>query len=155
MGLMRSLRGYLPSTFDVRMNVICPWPTDTEMLDGVRDLWVQNALPMNTPDDVARLVLQCAGDETLHGKAVYVADGKGFDIEEGINRLEPEWMGQNQASDLARGQEIVGTVSSHTLSGERQSVSDKVSLRDLHGRPKTELNRLTRFDYYEGFFMAG
>lgn len=115
MGLMRSLRGYLPSTFNVRINVVCPWATDTEMLGGVRDLWSQNSLPINSPNDVARIILQCAGDEAINGKAVYVADGKGFDIEEGLDRTEPDWLGQKQAKDLARGQELLGIVRNSEL----------------------------------------
>ncbi|RSL59322.1 hypothetical protein CEP51_013940 [Fusarium floridanum] len=109
MGLMRSLRGYLPSTFNVRINVVCPWATDTEMLGAVRDLWLRNSMPINTPDDVARIIIQCAGDESLHGKAVYVAGGKGFDIEEGIDRTQAEWLGHDQSSDLAKGQELLGS----------------------------------------------
>lgn len=110
MGLMRSLRGYLPSTFNVRVNIICPWATDTEMLGAAYDLWNQNSLPINSPEDVARIILQCAGDETIHGKAVYVADGRGFDIEEGLDVTEPVWLGKKQAEELARGQELLGTV---------------------------------------------
>ncbi|KAJ3542286.1 hypothetical protein NM208_g4180 [Fusarium decemcellulare] len=109
MGLMRSLRGYLPSTFNVRINVICPWATDTEMLGAVRDLWLRNSMPINMPDDVARIILQCAGDESLHGKAVYVAGGKGFDIEEGFDRTQAEWLGADQSRDLAKGQELLGS----------------------------------------------
>ncbi|KAJ9134355.1 3-hydroxyacyl-CoA dehydrogenase [Pleurostoma richardsiae] len=109
MGVMRSLRGYLPSVFNTRINVICPWATDTKMLGNVRDIWVQNELPINTADDVARIILHCAADESIHGKAVYVAGGKGFDIEEGIGNLEPQWMGDKQARDLAKGQEVLGT----------------------------------------------
>ncbi|KAM5354815.1 hypothetical protein ACJ41O_001461 [Fusarium nematophilum] len=109
MGLMRSLRGFLPSAFNVRINVICPWATATDMLGSVGDLWAKNSLPVNTPEDVARITLQCAGDEKIHGRAVYVADGKGFDIEEGIDQTEPEWLGEKQSRDLARGQEIIGT----------------------------------------------
>lgn len=102
---------YLLPTFNVRINVVCPWATDTQMLGGMRDLWVRNSLPLNAPDDVARIILQCAADQALHGKAVYVADGKGFDIEEGLERLEPEWLGEKQARDLAKGQAVLGTVS--------------------------------------------
>ncbi|POR33570.1 Uncharacterized protein TPAR_06265 [Tolypocladium paradoxum] len=110
-GLMRSSRAYLHSTRNVRINVICPWATDTQMIGGVRDIWTQNSLPMNDPDDVARIILQCAVDATIHGKAVYVADGKGFDIEEGLDRSEPDWLGEKQARDLAKGQAALGTVS--------------------------------------------
>ncbi|KAH6962362.1 short-chain dehydrogenase/reductase SDR [Ilyonectria sp. MPI-CAGE-AT-0026] len=114
MGLMRSLRGYLPSTFNVRINVVCPWATDTEMISGVRDIWFQNSLPVNSPGEVARIILQCNGDKNIHGKAIYVAGGKGFDIEEGINRTEPDWLGEKQAIDLEKGQQVLGTGSGWT-----------------------------------------
>ncbi|KAJ3546565.1 hypothetical protein NM208_g1939 [Fusarium decemcellulare] len=109
MGLMRSLRGYLPSAFNVRLNAVCPWATDTAMFGHMRDAWVREDLPLNSPEEVARIIVQCATDKGIHGKAVYVAGGRGFDIEEGINRSEPLWMGEKQAEDLARGQEFLAT----------------------------------------------
>lgn len=80
------------------------------MLGGVRERWVRESLPMNTPDRVAPLILQFAGDPDMHGRAIYVAGGEGFDIEEGINRLEPSCLGEQQAADLANGQELLGLV---------------------------------------------
>lgn len=87
------------------------------MLNGVREIWTLNSLSINSPDDGARIIVQCAGDKAIHGRAFYVADGKGFDIEEGIDRTEEIWLGERQAKDLAKGQKILGTVSysSHPL----------------------------------------
>lgn len=45
------------------------------MFSNLRDAWVQENLPLNTPDEVARIIAQCAADESIHGKAVYVAGG--------------------------------------------------------------------------------
>lgn len=127
MGLMRSLRGYLPSTFNVRINVVCPWATDTEMISGVRDIWFQNSLPVNSPGEVARIILQCNGDKNIHGKAIYVAGGKGFDIEEGINRTEPDWLGEKQAIDLEKGQQVLGTVGISAITS-RSIIANRIPL---------------------------
>jgi NAD(P)-dependent dehydrogenase (short-subunit alcohol dehydrogenase family) len=111
LGLMRSLRAYLPVTFNIRVNVVCPWATDTQMFEGVRPAWQAANLPLNTPDQVARVILEAAGSPNLQGSAFYVSGGEAVDIDEGINRLEPEWLGTSRSKDLARGQEILGLVS--------------------------------------------
>jgi len=109
-GLMRALRPWAPAKYGVRANAICPWATDTQLLGGVRERWVKEEMPMNTPDDVARMIVQCAADKMLNGKAVFVAGGRGFDTEEGIERLQPEWMGKEISATFQRGQEILGLV---------------------------------------------
>lgn len=122
LGLMRSLRSYSPVVFNVRVNVCCPWATDTQMFDGIRPVWNAANLPLSAPDQVARVILEAAGNPEVSRKAFYVAGGGAVDLDEGINRLEPEWLGQSKAEDLAKGQHILGLVSvtilcqSHLLS---------------------------------------
>ncbi|KAH9905374.1 hypothetical protein F4778DRAFT_705564 [Xylariomycetidae sp. FL2044] len=106
-GLMRALRRWAPAKYGVRANAICPWATDTQLL-GVRDMWVREAMPMNRPADVARLIAQCAADRRVSGRAVFVAGGRGFDTEEGIDRTLPLWMGEKNARVFLRGQELLG-----------------------------------------------
>jgi len=110
-GLMRALRPWAPVKYGVRANAICPWATDTHLLSGVKDKWVKEKMPMNTPENVARLILQCAADKALNGTAVFVSGGRGFDTEEGINRTLPQWMGEENAKQFLRGQEVLGLVS--------------------------------------------
>lgn len=140
MGIMRSLRGLL-STFNTRINVICPWATDTGMLSGVRDIWTQSLLPMNTPEAVARIILQCTADYAIHGNAVFVADGVGFDIEEGLDRTEPQWLGEKQSRVLAEGQAALGTVSISRLKITPCHVPAlmEIIFREVHGLNKTTL----------------
>jgi NAD(P)-dependent dehydrogenase (short-subunit alcohol dehydrogenase family) len=109
-GLMRGLRLYTPTKFKVRMNVICPWATDTQMIAGVKKAWVGQLMPLNTPAEVARIIAQVAGDSSLNGKSIFVGGGRGFDMEEGINRSEPQWLGEEQARLLNRGQAVLGLV---------------------------------------------
>ncbi len=110
-GLMRALRRWAPSKYGVRVNAICPWATDTQLLSGVRERWVAEKMPMNSPEDVARIIVQCAGDPHLNGKAVFVSGGRSFDVEEGIDGTRPLWMGEENSRQFDRGQEILGLVS--------------------------------------------
>lgn len=110
LGLMRSLRLYLPkaSGANVRVNAICPWMTNTGMVDGIREDWFKEGLPVNQPEDVARIMIEVAVDEKLNGTAVFVEGGRGWDIEEGIDRTEPQWLGEHVSKTLAKGQEALG-----------------------------------------------
>jgi NAD(P)-dependent dehydrogenase (short-subunit alcohol dehydrogenase family) len=109
-GLMRGMRLYTPTKFNVRINVICPWATDTQMFAGVKKAWVEQRMPLNTPEEVARIIAQVAGDSSLNGKSIFVGGGRGFDMEEGINRTEPQWLGEEQARTLNLGQAVLGLV---------------------------------------------
>ncbi|CAK7207975.1 hypothetical protein SEUCBS139899_010809 [Sporothrix eucalyptigena] len=107
-GLMRALRPVAPLRYGVRVNAICPWATDTQLLAGVKGRWVKENLPLNQPADVAAMILQCAADKTLNGKSVFVAGGKGYDTEEGYDKTQPQWMGEQLAEEWNRGQRVLG-----------------------------------------------
>lgn len=109
-GLMRALRPFAPEKYGVRVNAICPWATDTQLLAGVKDRWMEAKLPINTPEDVARIILQCATDSGLNGRSIFVTGGRGFDTEEGVDRTQPQWMGEQNSIDFNRGQEVLGMV---------------------------------------------
>jgi len=108
---MRALRPWAPVRYNVRANAICPWATDTQILAGVRKRWVEENMPLNKPEDVAKMILQSAADSKMNGKAIYVAGGRGFDTEEGYDRTLPQWMGEENAKVWLKGQEILGLVS--------------------------------------------
>lgn len=109
-GLMRALRPWAPLKYGVRVNALCPWATDTQLL-GVKDKWVKEKMPLNTAHDVGKIMLQCSADQNLNGKAVFVTGGRFFDTEEGIDRTLPQWMGEENAKEFLKGQEILGLVS--------------------------------------------
>jgi NAD(P)-dependent dehydrogenase (short-subunit alcohol dehydrogenase family) len=109
-GLMRSLRALATAKFNIRINVVCPWATDTQMIDNVRSIWGKHRLPLNAPNDVAQFIAQLATDKSLSGKSVLVAGGRGFDTEEGIDKTMSEWFGP-LTDDFWRGQKALGTVS--------------------------------------------
>ena len=68
-------------------------------------------MPMNQPSDVAKFIIQVTADESTHGKALFVTGGNAVDIEEGMNRTEPQWLGEKNSHDLNAGQVILGLVS--------------------------------------------
>lgn len=108
LGLLRSLRLYLPKSHGIRVNAICPWMTDTVMVDGIRDNWVKEGLPVNTPADVGRIMIEVGVNRQWNGRAVFVEGGRGWDIEEGIDKTEPLWLGEKVSATLAKGQELLG-----------------------------------------------
>jgi len=108
MGLMRALRPFTSQLYGLRVNAICPWATDTQLLSGVRTEWTKNNMPMNTPLDVAKYIIQVTADPKAHGKGLFVTGGNAVDIEEGLNRTEPEWLGEKNSRELNEGQVILG-----------------------------------------------
>ncbi|RBA17560.1 hypothetical protein FPRO05_11275 [Fusarium proliferatum] len=107
-GLVRSLRALASTKYSIRINAVCPWATDTQMIDNVRSIWDKHHLPLNAPNDVAKFITQLATDKTLSGKSVLVAGGRGFDTEEGIDRTMSEWFGP-LTEEFWRGQKAFGT----------------------------------------------
>jgi NAD(P)-dependent dehydrogenase (short-subunit alcohol dehydrogenase family) len=112
-GLVRSLRLSLPKTHNINVNAICPWMTDTVMVDGIRENWVRERLPVNSPESVGRIMLELAvgkdgEDKEWNGRAVFVEGGRGWDIEEGIDKTEEQWLGKEVAERLNRGQDVLG-----------------------------------------------
>ncbi|KIX02523.1 uncharacterized protein Z518_08464 [Rhinocladiella mackenziei CBS 650.93] len=108
LGIMRSLRLYLPPVMGIRVNAICPWMVATAMTAGIEPSWRAAGLPVNEPRDVAEVIagVACAHEE--NGKAFYVEGGRAWEIEEKLDRLEPQWLGEEQSKSLAQGQAVLG-----------------------------------------------
>ncbi|KUL88042.1 hypothetical protein ZTR_03933 [Talaromyces verruculosus] len=119
----------------IRVNTLGLWlmlTTETRMVTGIEQGWVDRGLPSNEAADVANAILICAtanrsiGLESeqqhegaalpFNGKIVYVAGGKSYEIEDRIQALEPEWMGRGNSEILEKGQEFLhsGTTSWET-----------------------------------------
>lgn len=104
---MRSLRSYLPDS-GIRINVVCPWMTRTVMTRGIERSWDAAHLPVNEASDVARVIAEICASAGLNGKAMYVEGGRAWEIEDNLNRLEPQWLGEEPSKSLNRGQEVLG-----------------------------------------------
>jgi len=110
-GLMRALRKVLikSSPYPIRTNAICPWMTETRMVTGIDADWKAAGLPRNKAEDVAKVIAGVMVAEGLNGEALYVEGGRAWGIEEGIDRTQPQWMGEKQSKDFLKGQEVLGT----------------------------------------------
>jgi hypothetical protein len=82
---------------NTRVNVIAPWATDTAMVKGHTHLFTENNIPLQSPDDVAVFAQYVTADPVINGKTVYVGGARGFDIEEGLDRTLPQWLGKVNA----------------------------------------------------------
>ncbi|KAF1996666.1 NAD(P)-binding protein [Amniculicola lignicola CBS 123094] len=115
LGLMRGL--HLTAWPEgIRINVVCPWMTKTRLVKGIEQGWHDLGLPENEPEDVARSIVLCAtanrGLGETHpgakmpfaGKILWIAGGEAYEIEDGIQELEPQWLGEENSKVLARGQ---------------------------------------------------
>lgn len=83
--------------------------TTTGMVKGIQDGWLKAGLPTNTPLDVAKVTAAVLGDESLNGKSMYVEGGRAWEIEANLDRLEPEWLGEEPSRSLAKGQAVLGS----------------------------------------------
>lgn len=108
-GLMRSLRGYISSPYKhyLRINTICPWMTQTDSIKKIEQQWTQASLPTNSPREVSTVATGILADASLNGKSMFVEGGRAWEIEENIERLEAEWLGDAPSKALAMGQELL------------------------------------------------
>ncbi|CAH0025085.1 unnamed protein product [Clonostachys rhizophaga] len=114
-GVLRGLRINAPE--GIRINVVCPWMTRTGMTKGIESGWLERKLPVNDPADVARAILICATANRaqsqknhqgiklpFHGKIIFVGGGEAYEIEDRLQSLEPEWLGEENSQVLKLGQ---------------------------------------------------
>lgn len=108
-GLMRSLRSYISSPYKhyLRINTICPWMTQTDRIKKIEQQWTQASLPTNTPREVSTIATGMLADQSLNGKSMFVEGGRAWEIEENIERLEAQWLGEAPSKALAAGQELL------------------------------------------------
>ncbi|GAM42084.1 3-hydroxyacyl-CoA dehydrogenase [Talaromyces pinophilus] len=110
LGLMRSLRKYisLPTTHNIRVNAICPWMTETGMVAGIEEAWHKANLPTNRPLDVAKVIAGVVSSAGLNGTSMYVEGGRAWEIERNLDRLQPQWLGEEPSKSLEKGQAVLG-----------------------------------------------
>jgi len=87
------------------------------MVKGIEKGWAELNLPANEPKDVALSIVTCAtanrgqNDQThkganmpFAGKIMFVAGGKSYEIEDSLQKLEPQWLGIENSRVLEIGQ---------------------------------------------------
>lgn len=93
--MVRSL-SYDLHTLNLRINLMCPFWTATgivpqEVLETSASAKRSMQPPINCTYAVAHLGL----DPACQGKVVYVAEGTYTDIDVGLMKTRPQWMGKN------------------------------------------------------------
>ncbi|KAI7328413.1 putative 3-hydroxyacyl-CoA dehydrogenase [Hortaea werneckii] len=110
LGLMRSLRSS-PVTSGpprIRTNAICPWMTRTRLVAGIEDEWQKAGLPSNAPEDVASVIAGVVADGQVNGGTMYIEGGRAWNVEAGLLKTRPEWLGAKQTADLDTGTALMG-----------------------------------------------
>jgi NAD(P)-dependent dehydrogenase (short-subunit alcohol dehydrogenase family) len=97
LGLVRSLAASLPTSHGIRVNGVCPSVTATPLLlvsaQHVLPIFEALKLPINSATELAEKIAGLNCDVSMNGKILYVEGGQAWDIEEGLERTKPEWMG--------------------------------------------------------------
>jgi len=71
-------------------------------------MWDEAGLAANTPEDVARVIAGVLADGKVNGGTMYIEGGRAWNVEEGMLKTRPEWLGEKQAADLDKGTELMG-----------------------------------------------
>ncbi|KAF2103350.1 NAD(P)-binding protein [Rhizodiscina lignyota] len=102
LGLMRSLRKVIYPREGTRINAVCPGVTDTDMTAAIINDFRKSGQAINSADDVAKVVVGLLTKDDWNGKAVYVEDSNGWEIEDGIVRTMPDWLGKEPTERMMR-----------------------------------------------------
>jgi NAD(P)-dependent dehydrogenase (short-subunit alcohol dehydrogenase family) len=109
-GLTRSLRKPLYEKEKIRINVVCPGMTDSQMTDGIVQTFYKHNLAVNVPDDLATVILALLTETELYGKGIYVEGARAWEIEDGLVKTMPQWLGEGPTTRLWDGLRIVASV---------------------------------------------
>lgn len=94
LGLARSLAASFPETHGIRVNGVCPSVTATPLAAlHVLPVFESLKLPINSSHDLAKVLAGVCCDARQNGKILYVEGGAAWDIEEGLARTRPQWLG--------------------------------------------------------------
>jgi hypothetical protein len=93
------------------------------MVKGIERGWAELKLPENEPEDIGKSILLCATanrgssskGEQKHGgtvtpfagKILWVSGGESYEIEDNLQRLEPQWLGRGNSEVLRKGQDFL------------------------------------------------
>ena len=109
-GIMRALRKRLWENDKIRINVVNPGVTDTNMASKVTTVFRNAGFPVNLPEDIAVTILGFLTETELWGKSVYVDGGEGWEWETGYWDTMPTWLGEEPVWRLKEGMKLVAKV---------------------------------------------
>ena len=78
------------------------------MVAGIEEAWHKANLPTNRPLDVAKVIAGVVSSAELNGTSMYVEGGRAWEIERNLDRLQPQWLGEEPSRSLEKGQAVLG-----------------------------------------------
>ena len=87
--------------------------TDTALTGSLSALFSAHDIPVNQPEDVGKVIMDVTQSRGFNGKTFYVEGGRAWEVEDNIDRLEPQWLGEQCSKDLARSVKLLGDVGLH------------------------------------------
>ncbi|EXJ91554.1 hypothetical protein A1O3_00102 [Capronia epimyces CBS 606.96] len=100
LGLIRTLRNDIPTKYKIRLNLVCPFWTDTGIIPPEEREKIVSAKTCMQPADVpAKAAAFVSLNPEYQGRVVYAACGKYFDVESGFQLTRPVWLGAKNHLD--------------------------------------------------------
>jgi hypothetical protein len=94
------LRTDIPTQYDIRLNLVCPFWTDTGIIPPEQREKLASARECMQPADVpAKAVAYLSLNQDCQGTVLYAACGKYTDVEKGIHLTRPVWLGPKNHLD--------------------------------------------------------
>jgi hypothetical protein len=79
------------------------------MTVSIIDKFRSTGQPICSAEDIARQILGIMTSSGMNGKAVYVEGGQGWEIEDGLNKTMPQWLGEDPTRRLRESLAVVDT----------------------------------------------
>lgn len=100
LGLIRTLRTDIPEKYNIRLNLVCPFWTDTGIIPPAEREKIVSARECMQPADVpAKAVAYLSLNPDCQGLVLYAACGKYFDVDVGVQLTRPVWLGAKNHLD--------------------------------------------------------
>ncbi|OQV02315.1 hypothetical protein CLAIMM_07533 [Cladophialophora immunda] len=100
LGLIRTLRTDIPEKYNIRLNLVCPFWTDTGIIPPEQREKIVSARECMQPADVpAKAVAYLSLNHQCQGMVLYAACGKYFDVDWGFQLTRPVWLGAKNHLD--------------------------------------------------------
>ncbi|KAK9769883.1 putative NAD(P)-binding protein [Seiridium cardinale] len=128
LGLFRSSHGFLQDTEGIRVNVVLPNMTKTQMVQGIINLYESLGIPCNEPTDVADAFLY-ALCSAASGEGLYVSGAKTYEIEKAFRSIGANWLGKELYDEFLAGQKALSSIVTSHKDGKADN-HNKEGLKD-------------------------
>jgi len=107
LGLMRATKKAL-SNQNITLNLVTPWMTESNlMFDSLRQALIKYQIPINDPISIGKaLAYSAVAGKEWTGRTIYVADNSFTEIEQAVQRLEPQWLGEKNAREFREAEKV-------------------------------------------------